>query len=176
MSGNTVTIDSEEVDLDKLARDELLRLQRQYRLMESDRKQYAEESGKNVGRQRRMLEFLQNEKEDLLTDLHNALSKQNQEIDKETIKTILSILDRYSLFESEINYQLGQIAEMEEQVDKITRRVIHQKLKVQALFGHSLTVAQADKRKRVLEDRLYHVMMMMIKDVMMLFYTGLSHI
>jgi hypothetical protein len=149
-------IDS-DMDLDSLAREELSRLQRQYRLMESDRRAYAEQSGTTVAREGRRLRVLETEKENLLTDLNNALSLKNQAIDKETIHIILEILDRFMEHQLEIDYELGQIAEMEEQVAKITQRVVQQKLKVQALFGHSMSVAHAERRRRVLEDRLYHV-------------------
>jgi len=149
--------DSEEKDLETLAKEEFARLQRQYRLMESNRRAYAEENGTNVARDHRRLVLLEYEKEDLLTDLHNALCTQNQEMDKLTIAIILEILDRYTEHQLEIDHQLGEIDEMEEQVAKITQRVVQQKLKVQALFGHSMTVAQANKRLRILENRLYHV-------------------
>ncbi|XP_035707235.1 coiled-coil domain-containing protein 114 [Folsomia candida] len=46
---------------------------------------------------------------------------------------------------------------MESNVDRITQRLVEQKLKVQALYGQSMTVPQADHRKRILENRLYHV-------------------
>ena len=144
-------------DLDTLAREELLRLHRQYRLMESTRTGFAKESGTTVAREHRRLAFLEEEKEDLITDLTNALAVPNQEKDRETIRMILELLDKLTEHQLEIRVMLGHIDEMDEQVAKITRRVIQQKLKVQSLFGNSLTVAQAEKRARVLEDRLYHV-------------------
>ena len=146
-----------ELNFEMLARKELAQLQRQYRVMETDRQNYIQGKGRNANRQGRMLEYLRTEREDLMLDIHNALSSQNQKKDKESEGIIGSMLIAYFKCIEEIQAQMDEISEMEAQVDKTTKHVINQKLKAQALFGRSMTVGQAGKRLRVLENRKYHV-------------------
>jgi len=150
-----------EIDFETLVRKEYMRLHRQYRVMEETRRRIAEKS-KGVSLQGRRLELLNAEKEDLETDLMNADSTTWHVVDKHSITTILGILEFFEKTQFEIVLLLKNIREMEDNVDKITKRLIDQKLKVQAIFGVSLTVPQADRRKNKLEDRLYHVSLNMI--------------
>ncbi|CAG7826866.1 unnamed protein product [Allacma fusca] len=149
--------DSEsEVNFEILARKELAQLQRQYRVMETDRQTYIQGKGRNANRQGKMLEYLRNEREDLIVDISNALSIANVRKDKESENIIVGILQAYFRCVEEIQAQLEEITEMEAQVDKTTKHVIAQRLKAQAVFGRSMTVAQSRKRLRILENRKYH--------------------
>jgi hypothetical protein len=148
--------DDGEVDFETLVREEFKKLHRQYRLMEDARHAIAGASGK-LSKQGRLLERLRDEKEDLLTDLKNARCRAYRAKDKASIKTILEALERYEKYKADITACLLSIHEMESNVDRITQRLVEQRLKVQALYGQSMTVPEADHRKRILEDRLYHV-------------------
>jgi hypothetical protein len=75
----------------------------------------------------------------------------------------LEALERYEKYKQDITACILSITEMESNVDRITQRLVEQKLKVQALYGQSLTVPQADHRKRILENRLYHVSLNLIR-------------
>jgi hypothetical protein len=152
----------EEVDFETLVKEEFKKLHRQYRLMEDARHAIAGASGK-LSKQGRLLERLREEKEDLLTDIKNARCKAYRAKDKSSIKTILEALERYERYKQDITACLMSIAEMESNVDRITERLVEQKLKVQALYGQSMTVPQADHRKRILENRLYHVSLYIIQ-------------
>lgn len=148
--------DDPEVDFETLVREEFKKLHRQYRLMEDARHAIAGASGK-LSKQGRLLERLRDEKEDLQTDLKNARCRAYRARDKQSINTILEALERYEKYKADITACLLSIAEMEANVDRITQRLVEQRLKVQALYGQSMTVPQADHRKRILEDKLYHV-------------------
>lgn len=148
--------DDPEVDFETLIKEEFKKLHRQYRLMEDARHSIAGASGK-LSRQGRLLERLRNEKEDLQTDLNNARCRAYRARDKQSINTILEALERYEKYRSDINACLLSIKEMEQNVDRITQRLVEQRLKVQALYGQSMTVPQAEHRKAILEDRLYLV-------------------
>ncbi|ODN02721.1 Coiled-coil domain-containing protein 63 [Orchesella cincta] len=148
--------DDPEVDFETLVREEFKKLHRQYRLMEDARHAIAGASGK-LSKQGRLLERLRDEKEDLLTDLKNARCRAYRMRDKQSINTILEALERYEKYKADITACLLSIAEMEANVDRITQRLVEQRLKVQALYGQSMTVPDAEHRKRILEDRLYHV-------------------
>lgn len=146
--------------------------------MEDARHAIAGASGK-LSKQGKLLERLREEKEDLLTDLKNARCKAYRAKDKgkftilgvyiilqienlyflitASIRTILEALERYEKYKQDITACIVSITEMESNVDRITQRLVEQKLKVQALYGQSMTVPQADHRKRILENRLYHV-------------------
>ena len=79
--------------------------------------------------------------------------------DKASIKTILEALERFKKYKADIAACLMSISEIESNVDRITQRLVEveQKLRVQALYGQGMTVPEADHRKRILENRLYHV-------------------
>jgi hypothetical protein len=115
------------------------------------------EKGKGLSKQSRLLDLLRGEKEDLETDLRNADSDRVRLIDKASIKTILGILEFFERCRADIAFCTKNIREMQDNVDKITKRLVTQRLKVQALYGQSMTVPQAERRKRKLEDRLYNV-------------------
>lgn len=146
----------DEVDFETLVREEFKKLHRQYRLMEDARHAIAGASGK-LSKQGRLLERLREEKEDLLTDIKNARCRAYRARDKQSIRTILEALERYERYKQDIAQCVMNISEMESNVDRITQRLVEQKLKVQALYGQSMTVPQAEHRKRILENRLYHV-------------------
>lgn len=145
-----------EVDFETLIREELKKLHRQYRLMEDARHAMAGASGK-LSKQGGLVERLRNEKEELETDLNNVTCRAYRARDKQSINTILEALERYEKYKSDINTCLISLQEMERNVDKITQRLVEQRLKVQALYGQSMTVPEADHRKMILEDRLYIV-------------------
>lgn len=143
-------------EFETLVRDEFKKLHRQYRLMEDARHAIAGATGK-LSKQGNVLERLRAEKEDLLTDLKNAGCATCKQQDKDSIRTILEALQRYEKYKLDISTCLRDIAEMESNVDRITQKLVEQRLKVQALYGVSMTVPKAEHRQRRLEDRLYHV-------------------
>lgn len=156
--------DDAEVDFETLVREEFKKLHRQYRLMEDARHAIAGASGK-LSKQGRLLERLRDEKEDLQTDLKNARCRAYRAKDKQSINTILEALERYEKYKADITACLLSIAEMEANVDRITQRLVEQRLKVQALYGQSMTVPQAEHRKQILEDRLYLVRLKLLLEL-----------
>lgn len=146
-----------EMDPEKFAREELLRLQRQYRNLEMERQEYSIRSGSAAHNQLSRVEYYERARTDILTDLSNITAEKYQLQDRETIATIYRILDNISAHEEEIERQIRLITEMDEQVAKISKRVLLQKLKVQAVFGNSMTPPQAERHLRHLENRLYRV-------------------
>ena len=133
-----------------------MRLHRQYRTMEDSRRRILEK-GKGISKQSRLLSIFQSEKENLLTDLQKADSERNRAIDKQTIATILQIMEFFDKCHADILLCNKSIKGMVSNVDTITRKLVAQKLKVQALYGMSMTVPEAERRRTRLEDRLYHV-------------------
>lgn len=95
------------------------------------------------------------EAEDLETDLYNADSKKWEEFDKESVRTILTIMEYLGKAQADSLFCLKNIHEMCSQVDRITKQLVEHQLRVQTIYGRSMTVPQADRRKRILENRLY---------------------
>jgi len=133
-----------------------MKLHRQYRIMEDNRRTLAGKS-KGLSQKGKLLQQLALEKEDLETDILNAECETYRERDRKSIQTILMILEDYESCLQEIDTCWKNVREMELNVDKITKRLVEQKLKVQTIYGRSMPVAQAEHRKRILEDRLYYV-------------------
>jgi len=111
--------------------------------------------GKAIGKQERLVDLLRASRLDLETDLYNAESAGWRRLDKTSKASVLSILENLEKALREQEYCLKNIREIESYVTKIKKEIIAYQLKVQNLFGESLTAPMADRRNKILENRLY---------------------
>jgi len=155
--------DENERDPDKLAQEELVRLQRQYRKMEMERSEVSIQSGATVLSQQPRVLWYERQRDEMLADLNNLLTDRNNQQDQQTVNTILDLVDKFDAHQAAVEHEVSEISELNVQVSIITKSVIHQKLKVQAIFGHSMTPGQAEKQRGLLENRLYRVRLYRIK-------------
>lgn len=85
--------EEKDSELDLLAEQELIRLTRQFRVMEGDKEAYLEEANKALKRQRKNIEELSFEKTDLSRKLRQTRSKQNRNKDAENAAKIARLAE-----------------------------------------------------------------------------------
>lgn len=85
--------EEKDSELDLLAEQELIRLTRQFRVMEGDKEAYLEEANKALKRQRKNIEELASEKTDLSRKLRQTKSKQNRNKDAENAAKIARLAE-----------------------------------------------------------------------------------
>ncbi|XP_050442495.1 coiled-coil domain-containing protein 63-like [Adelges cooleyi] len=112
MDGN-LNIDIEENGADILA-EELARLQRQYMLMESNKKAYTEEMGSYLTKQRKIVSTLEQEKQTLYEDI-NICTGKRKESDNTHLKECL--VDKWNEFIS-ANDELEEQKKCHDEIDK----------------------------------------------------------
>ena len=85
--------DNSDGDMELQAEQELLKLQRQYRIMEGDRAAYTEESQNVIRKQKYQIGQLETEKQELLKELRLAESRSNQIMDEDHTDTLVTLAD-----------------------------------------------------------------------------------
>ncbi|KAL9970046.1 hypothetical protein ACROYT_G022360 [Oculina patagonica] len=94
-----------EAEVDGLAEQELAKLQRQYRIIEGDRRAYSEETQNQIRKQMEAIQSLERENEELMKDNTLAGSMQNQNQDKDNTDKLSSLLTK----EDELKEQLEDV-------------------------------------------------------------------
>lgn len=146
-----------------LAEIELQRLQRQYRIMEGDRKAYSEESRILIGKQRVTIDKLKKDN-DYLQDELKLLEQRNEDRRKNGIQSkkaesmaehagnmLVIVLDT---LQRRIKQILGQITTLDEETSKVTTQIDIQRAKLGGVNAAKQNNDAIDKQVRVLENRL----------------------
>ncbi|KAI8914406.1 hypothetical protein EDD86DRAFT_199272 [Gorgonomyces haynaldii] len=140
---------------DGMAEIELQRLQRQYRIMEGDRKAYSEESRILLGKQRNTVDKLKKENEYLQDELR-LLEQRNEDRKKNGIqsKKAETMAETADTLQRKMKAILVQIQSLDEQIAQINSHVDSQRSKLGGVNAARQNSDAIDKQVRVLENRL----------------------
>ncbi|XP_064383844.1 uncharacterized protein LOC135332862 [Halichondria panicea] len=144
----------ESEDIDAAARDDLMKLQRQFRVTEGSRKQYADLAQSTLRKQQAMIESLQAENADLKKNLRVVGSKQNEIKDQRVTAKFDELIEKQSRFQS-------FISEDERTIHQLDRTILEKEAliaKKRKSMGGALMCdgqhAMNQKQLRVKENRL----------------------
>ncbi|KAK4878234.1 hypothetical protein RN001_010740 [Aquatica leii] len=113
----------EKIEMDIMAEAELGKLQRQYRIMEGDRKAFSEETNTKLAKQRRVISALKKEQNELLTNLKVATSEANKRKDRKASANVNHMLDDHENYTSMINKEKSRLNEVNKQIQKLEKRI-----------------------------------------------------
>ncbi|XP_031560443.1 coiled-coil domain-containing protein 63-like [Actinia tenebrosa] len=146
--------DTSEAELDGIAEQELAKLQRQYRIMEGDRKAYSEESQNTIRKQRAAIEALQKENEELMKDNRLAGSEQNINKDAVNTDTLHEKLNEEDTLREELQAVKDDINDLSNQIRIMEKKISQQRKNMGGVHMSHARHVQTQKQIRVLENRL----------------------
>ncbi|XP_031330511.1 coiled-coil domain-containing protein 63 [Photinus pyralis] len=113
----------EKIEMDLMAEAELGKLQRQYRIMECDRKAFSEETNTKLAKQRKVIAALKKEQAELLTDLKAAASDSNKRKDRKMTAKVNRLLDEHENYTRLIAREKSRLQDVSREIRKLERRV-----------------------------------------------------
>ncbi|XP_041377730.1 coiled-coil domain-containing protein 63-like isoform X2 [Gigantopelta aegis] len=146
--------DVSDTDIEGLQEGELVKLQRQYRLMEGDRAAYTEESQNLIRKQRSAVSQLEGEKQELLKELRLAESRSNQARDEENIDTLVTLAEAKDDCDNEIEEEKKKQAELDQKIREWEKKERQQHKSAGGVHMSTAHTTQTKKTVRVLENRL----------------------
>ncbi|XP_076303811.1 coiled-coil domain-containing protein 63 isoform X1 [Lasioglossum baleicum] len=144
----------DERELEILARTELSRLKRQYRIMENDRAACAEDARLQLRSHTNMIKHLEYEKAELVLHIKTANSKTFLREDQEMEDKLKCLLEMQSKYNDMIKNEKEEITELDVQIDKLTKEVTSLKMKVQTDTQLRDIAEKRQKTITLLENRL----------------------
>ncbi|KAF2904861.1 hypothetical protein ILUMI_01332 [Ignelater luminosus] len=142
----------EQLELDLQLESELARLQRQHRLMERDRSGYS--SGGKLAKQRRVIQILQKEQNNVLTDLNVATCSTKKKQDAEVTANLCALLGEHDSFQGMINEKKAHLHEIDIQIEMVKKQVIEMRAKQVTDEQYQARVLQGQKTVEGLENKL----------------------
>ncbi|XP_067659008.1 coiled-coil domain-containing protein 63-like [Haliotis asinina] len=146
--------DTSDPDLEGLQEGELLKLQRQYRIMEGDRAAYTEESTNMIRKQRAEMNQLEKEKQELLKELRLAESRSNQIRDEEHTDTLVTLVEAKDDCDVEIKEEKQHHVELDAKIREWEKKIRNQHKNMGGVHMSAQHTTQTQKTVRVLENRL----------------------
>ncbi|KAK3087593.1 hypothetical protein FSP39_007948 [Pinctada imbricata] len=156
-----------------LAEQELIKLQRQYRIMEGDRAAYTEESQNLIRKQKAEIAQLEEEKQELLKELRLAESRKNQNQDENNTDTLVVLAEakgkclKFGLFDftvlrsvcaedydTEISEEKKLHVELDAKIREWEKKIKVQHKNMGGIHMSSQHTVQTQKTIRTLENRL----------------------
>lgn len=134
-------------------RAELAKLQRQLRVMENDRKAYAEESSNILRKQETEIENLLAENREMGTVLYLAQSDKNYKKDVNDTSRLMDLIKNLDLYNSQSELQKKRITELDNELKKMEQRIMRQ-TKEKSTVNEETTEMAIQKQIRVMENRL----------------------
>lgn len=146
----------DDLEVDAIAEQELSRLQRHYRIMEGDRESFSEEAKFFLNKQRKVIESLLFERNELITNLNVAASKRIEVKEAKQNDHLAFLMEVQSRFQEAIKTEKTQLHELEHQIRKVEKEVVA--LRKDDVSDHKLIEQAAAREKSVnlLENRLHN--------------------
>ncbi|KAI8895386.1 hypothetical protein BC833DRAFT_163593 [Globomyces pollinis-pini] len=140
---------------DGMAEIELQKLQRQYRIMEGDRKAYSEESRILIGKQRATIDKLRVDNEHLQDELR-LLEQRNEDRKKNGIqsKKAEAMAEQADTLQRKIRQILQEIANLDRETTRINHEIDVHRARLGGVNAAQQNNAAINKQVRVLENRL----------------------
>ncbi|XP_078335356.1 coiled-coil domain-containing protein 63-like isoform X2 [Crassostrea virginica] len=146
--------DTSDADMEGLQEQELVKLQRQYRLMEGDRAAYTEESQNIIRKQKSEVAQLEAEKQELLKELRLAESRYNQNLDETNTDTLVVLAEAKEDYDTEINEEKQMHTELDAKIREWEKKIRNQHKNMGGVHMSSQHTVQTQKTIRTLENRL----------------------
>ncbi|KXJ14271.1 coiled-coil domain-containing protein 63 [Exaiptasia diaphana] len=146
--------DTSEAELDGIAEQELAKLQRQYRIMEGDRKAYSEETHNTIRKQRGAIDSLQKERNELMKYIRLAGSQQNLGKDSTNTKILNDMMDQEDVHKADIDAVKEEIADLSAKIQTMEKKNRQQKKNMGGVHMSHARHVHTQKTIRVLENRL----------------------
>ncbi|XP_077862727.1 coiled-coil domain-containing protein 63-like [Saccoglossus kowalevskii] len=133
---------------------ELAKLQRQYRIMEGDRKAYNEESQNIIRKQKAQIESLRKEKAEIKMELQLARSVDNVKKDCGNSSKLRALIKQEDEFERHIEEENEQITLLDAQLKEWQEKYNDQNKTIGGMDNSRQKHVATQKQIRVLENRL----------------------
>ena len=143
-----------EAEVDGLAEQELAKLQRQYRIIEGDRRAYSEETQNQIRKQMEAIKTLEKENEELMKDNTLAGSMQNQNQDKTNTDKLSVLLTKEEELKEGLDDVKKDITALDEQIRVIEKKIKQQRKNMGGVHSSHQQNKRTQKYIRVLENRL----------------------
>ncbi|EGI64993.1 PREDICTED: coiled-coil domain-containing protein 63-like [Acromyrmex echinatior] len=144
----------DELEIERMAEAELSRLKRQYRIMENDRATCVEDARLQLHNQQNAINRLEYEKAELVLAIKTAQSKAFTRKDVEMVGKLKCLLTKRAKYIELIENEKRQIAELDEQIGKLSKDVTSMKMKVRTDVQSREITAQHAKTILMLENRV----------------------
>ncbi|XP_065333332.1 outer dynein arm-docking complex subunit 1 isoform X1 [Cloeon dipterum] len=147
----------EEIEMEQMAQAELARLQRQYRIMEEDRANYAEETRIILNRQRRQIAALEREKKQLLMSPEYASLKVARRRASSCSRLLERQLNKYEEMEERIQEQKEINDEWRLKIQAVEKEIDQLRRKSESEICQRESLKAAERNESLLKNRLHHV-------------------
>ncbi|XP_011644168.1 coiled-coil domain-containing protein 63 isoform X2 [Pogonomyrmex barbatus] len=144
----------DELEMETMAEIELSRLKRQYRIMENDRAACAEDARLQLRNQQNMIDRLEYEKAELVLAIKTARSKTFVRKDMEMDRKLKCLLTKRAKYIELIENEKQQIAELDEQIGKLSKDVTSMKMKMRTDVQSREIAARHTRTVLMLENRV----------------------
>ena len=121
--------EDKDLELDLMAEAELLRLTRQYRIMEGDKDAYKDEAHKVLRRQRKALTDLEKERKEVTRMLRISRSARNNKIDGERAAKVAKLAEEQEKLVTAIEEERMHMADLESEIRRLEKQVAGQRLR-----------------------------------------------
>ncbi|TPX31783.1 hypothetical protein SmJEL517_g04959 [Synchytrium microbalum] len=149
------TLGSDTDISDGMTEIELQKLQRQYRIMEGDRKAYSEESRILITKQRANVEKLKRDNQQLLDQLAILQQRNGDPRKRDATRRAEAMAEQAEMYQRKVRQIAAEIASLDESINNMDREVDTQRKKLGERSGvGSFNSEAVDKQIRVLENRL----------------------
>lgn len=139
----------DELEMETMAKTELSRLKRQYRIMENDRAACAEDARLQLRNQRNMIDRLEDEKADLVLAIRTAKSKAFARKDQEMDERLRCLLAKRAKYIDMIENEKRQIAELDTLIGKVAGIANVEPISIPRLLREWLVETKKKKGKRI---------------------------
>ncbi|XP_065842357.1 uncharacterized protein [Oscarella lobularis] len=133
---------------------ELSKLQRQYRIMEGDRKQYDNHAQNSIRKQRATIESLKRESEELMKDFRLAAGRQNSTKDAKNVRELVDLQGMQADYDERIRIEKEKIAEVNKHARAVEKKMAQQRKEMGGVHMSQQHHVQMKKQQRVMENRL----------------------
>ena len=133
---------------------ELMELQRQYRHMELNRRQYAEESQALLRKQQATIDKLRKDNDGIKADIAMIMRSSNRPMGVAQQENLQRLHDAGDKYANEIDHERKNIEIMEEQVAIMKQKLLHQRRAMGGVNASKDNHFMIQKQIRILENRL----------------------
>ncbi|KAL2090794.1 hypothetical protein ACEWY4_013057 [Coilia grayii] len=122
-SATSIRSDSSDMDVDGIADTEMVKLQRQFRIMEGDRQAYSIQSQELIRKQRLEIERLRKEQDELQRSLRASESGSRRQQDSGDAGQLRSLLTQKDQIEEQMEKQRQSQAQLEQEILEMQRKM-----------------------------------------------------
>ncbi|XP_062401052.1 coiled-coil domain-containing protein 114 [Sardina pilchardus] len=122
-SATSIISDSSDMDIDGIADTEMVKLQRQFRIMEGDRQAYSIQSQELIRKRRLEIERLRKEQDELQMSLRASESASRRQQDSGDTVQLRSLLTQKDEIEEQMDAERQNQAELQQEISEIRRKL-----------------------------------------------------